>query len=82
MANDLLKFLAENSDYCCSRMLLHEYGIKGQQNLSKESAQEIADKIGVTVRTIYNWNRRVRDLELVCEQNQNCTNHRLTFLSK
>ena len=82
MANDLLKFLAERSHHCCPLKMLDVHGIKGQNNLTMEEAQAIADKIGVTVRTIYNWNKRVREQTIRCTGAPLCPNHLPPFESK
>lgn len=77
MANNLMKVIAEEDGHCCVFNFFRSYGIIGQNNLSIKEAEKLADRIGVTPRTIYNWNRRIRDGECKCEKHAFCPNQRI-----
>lgn len=62
--------------------MFQAYGIVGQNNLPMREAEKLADKIGVVPRTIYNWNRRIRDGECTCKNFILCTNRQNLSHSK
>jgi hypothetical protein len=62
----LMQQLAEYTGACCVRKLLHD-------NKDK-SPQELADRLGVTVRSIYYWRERARKGTCKCKNLPNCAN--------
>lgn len=64
MPNELLIVLARTSKQCCPFHYLESLGLKGQE-LNDRQAGYLADRLGVTKRTVYNWNSRIRRQVLI-----------------
>lgn len=64
MANELLLSIIKGEGSCCTYRYLFNIQIRGIE-MNGRLAEYIADRIGVTKRTVYNWNRRVKNGEFI-----------------
>jgi hypothetical protein len=70
MSDSLAVFLAQSEGHCCVHSFLVKYNIRGEENLSLKQAAEISLKLGVSWRTVYNYNKSIR--EGLCKPCDNC----------
>jgi hypothetical protein len=61
MANDIIAFLVRTEGCCCIHSFFSKYGVTGEENMSLKRVSEISLKVGVSWRTIYRYNARIRN---------------------
>lgn len=56
--------LAEYQGYCCVKVMIMDTG--------KERSEDLADRLGVSQRSITDWRKKVREGDCVCKQLSTC----------
>lgn len=57
----LLEIMAKGWNRCCEHSFLVHIGLNGKAPLKVGAARALASGIGVSLRTIYKWNAKVRE---------------------
>jgi hypothetical protein len=61
MANELLKTMARIEGCCCVHAFLQHYGVDGKETMSEQCAVAIAMRLGVSFKSVYRYNKRIRE---------------------